>query len=173
MILKNVRCDWVYIKEANNKGKFSMTPLIPKDHPQLSEIKAAIEKARITGISKNKFSEADTKKSAFKSPLHDGDAEMVSEGLPKYYANTVFIRAYNAERPGIPISQSAMLDKFYSGAYFNLDIAFYPFNTESKGVGVGLNNVMWVADSERLDGRMSAEDAFKGMEVEEDGTDLT
>jgi hypothetical protein len=50
-----------------------------------------------------------------------------------------------------------------------VDVGFFPFSRDgNRGIGCGLNNVMFVKEGERLDGRQSAEQAFAGMRVEDD-----
>ena len=93
-------------------------------------------------------------------PLRDGDEER--EG--KEYENSFFINAGSKNAPGIidiygnHITQS---DGFYSGCYARATVAFYPFDVSgNKGVGTGLNNLLFVEHGERLDGASKAEDDF-------------
>jgi hypothetical protein len=52
----------------------------------------------------------------------------------------------------------------YSGCYFHAQLRFYPFDWnkgQSRGVGCGLQNMMLVGKGKRIDGRETAEQAFK------------
>ncbi len=149
-----------------------MCLMIPNSHPQLEEVKNAIETAKKKGIAAGKFSDANTKSANFKNPLHDGTAEHASDERPAHYKGHMYVNAnQKGGQPGLvgPDLQPLMSNEgLYSGAYFNVEINFYPFDTKSKGIGCGLNNVMFVKDGDRLDGRQNAEAAFAGMEVTED-----
>jgi hypothetical protein len=73
-------------------------------------------------------------------------------------------------RDGEPIIDSSQV---YSGIYARIDAGFFPFNTNgSFGIAVGFNNLMKWEDGGRLDGRMSADEAFAGLaEKFDDATD--
>ncbi len=172
MIVKNVRCDWVFLAETNQHGGYSMCLMIPDNHPQLKEVKEAIDAAMAKGIATGKFSKANTTSANFKHPLHDGTAEHATDERPAHYKGHMYVNAnQKGGQPGIvgpdlqPLMDSSCL---YSGAYYNVEINFYPFDTKSKGVGCGLNNVMFVKDGDRLDGRQNAEAAFAGLSTEGD-----
>ncbi len=148
-----------------------MCIMIPDNHPQLEEVKKAIATAKQKGISAGKFSEANTKSANFKNPLHNGTAEHASDERPAHYDKHWYVNAnQKGSQPGIvgPDLQPLMSsDSLYSGAYYNVEINFYPFDMKSKGVGCGLNNVMFLKDGDRLDGRQNAEAAFAGLETTE------
>lgn len=148
--------------------KYNAQILIPKsDDAQLKAIRAEIGKAIETGVSKGKYKVEQTKSAKFKNPLRDGD---------EYYAESpgaaresckghFFINATNTKQPGVvdkfgnPVIDP---DTVYSGCYGLADIQFFPFNASgSVGVGASLQNVMKKKDGERLDGRQSAQEAFK------------
>ncbi len=55
-------------------------------------------------------------------------------------------------------------DKFYSGCYVHIQVNPYPYkNSGNSGVGWGLQNVMFVEDGDRLDGRRTADEAFASL----------
>jgi hypothetical protein len=171
MVIKDVRVDWLFCFEPGAKGKYGVCVLMPKGSPQHKQVEAAVEEAK--GIAINKFTKAQTQSSAFKPCLRDGDEEIKSEGRPAHYAGMMFFNANNKEQPGIvgPKAEPLMdRNRLYSGCFCHVDVNFFPFNTESKGVGCGFNNIMLVRDGERLDGRTTAEDAFAGL-VEETNAD--
>lgn len=172
MLLKDVRFDWLFVWEKNSKGKYGVCCLFPKGGPVHKAVEAEVKKQVAKGIEKGIFTEAETKSSAFKWCLRDGDKEIETEDRPSHYKGMMFINAYNWDQPGIvgPDTQP-MLDQklFYSGCYGHADIGFYPFKKDGgKGVGSGLNNIMKTKDGERLDGRVSAAEAFDGLQVEDD-----
>jgi len=146
--------------------------MIPANDPQLANVKKAIEAAKQKGISGGKFSEANTKSANFKNTLHDGTAEFESDERPEHYKGHFYVNAnQKGGQPGIvgPDLQPLMDDScLYSGAYYNVEVNFYPFDTKSKGIGCGLNNAMFVKHGDRLDGRSNAEDAFAGLAAEGD-----
>ena len=167
----------------NGAMGYNMALLIPKDNEDgIKRIKRAIRSAFL------EFYGEDKKKhpKAWKSPLHDGDEKEDSEGT--VYEGHMFLNVKAADKidnktkevlqearqPGIvgPNGRPLMNleSEIYSGMLCRCDVNFYgyKFTVESQGVGVGLNNVMKVGDGERLDGRQSAEAAFKEFAVEDD-----
>ena len=170
MIITNLRSDWLFVWEKNSKGKYSACILIPKNDPQLQAIQAQISRAIKVGIEKGKFTEAQTRSASFKPCLRDGDVEIETEGRPVHYKGHMFFNANNKTQPGIvgPDTKPLMdQSKLYSGCFCHYDVNFYPFNNESKGIGAALNHIMLYKEGERLDGRVSAEEAFAGMQVDE------
>jgi hypothetical protein len=58
--------------------------------------------------------------------------------------------------------------KIYSGCFCHIEVSAYPFKRSgNNGVGWGLNNVMFVSDGDRLDGRRSAQSAFASLAPQE------
>jgi hypothetical protein len=171
MIITNVRLDWLFVWQKSKKGKFGGCVMMPLNHPQLEEVKAEIAKAKAAGIKKNMFTEANTKSASFKQCLRNGDEEVATGERLGHYKGHMFFNCNNKEQPGIvgpdtaPLMDQAQL---YSGCFCNVDVNFYPFNNESKGVGAGLNNIMLVRAGDRLDGRQDAATAFAGMTVNDD-----
>jgi len=166
MVIKNVLVDWLFCFEPGQKGKYGVAILIDKNDPQITLLQAAIDQAMAKGIAKNMFTKQQTQSSAFKKCLRDGDVEMETEGRPAHYKGKMFFNANNKDQPGIvgPKAEPLMdRNRLYSGCICHVDVNFYPFNKESKGVGCGFNNIMLVKEGERLDGRTSAEDAFSGL----------
>lgn len=162
VILQNVRCSYVFIKEPRpnedgSAGKYSIQILLPKDDPQVKKVKAAIKEAATS-----KFG-ANVKLGMLKLPLRDGDEERDGEE----YENMYFINANANRKPGIvnrnnePADADDLEELCYSGAYFHTSINFYAFEYQGKkGVAVGLNNVMLRKKGERLDGTVAATSEF-------------
>ena len=57
----------------------------------------------------------------------------------------------------------------YSGCFCNVSVNLYPFNANgNRGVAVGLGNIQFVKDGDRLSGRASADADFDALEDDED-----
>ena len=104
--------------------------------------------------------------------MRDGDAEQRENGGtvgPEYKGCWFFTASSHVSRPpillrripvadrepGDPLVEEADPNIFYSGCTVKLDINLYPFNNVSKGVAAGLNAVIFVKDTPRLDGQPS------------------
>lgn len=155
--------------------KYSVQVVIPKDNKALiAAIEANIEKAKQLGITKGLYNRAATDNAAFRTPLRDGDQEAAEkdDGSRDYLKGCMFFNASSSadrqpaivDRRGAPIMRR---DDFYSGCYGIADINFYPFKYGKGGVAAGLNSIMKREDGERLDGRLSTDQAF-GQFIEED-----
>jgi len=171
MIIAGVMVDWVSVWEPGSKGKFGACVILKDNDPQLEAIRAELAKQTAKGISMGKFTEAQSKAKSFLKCLRDGSEEVVTEGRPQHYMNTMFFNANNKQQPGIvgpnakPLMDQSVL---YSGCICNVDVNFFPYNNESKGIGCALNNIMLVKSAERLDGRVDAATAFNNFAVPED-----
>jgi hypothetical protein len=171
MVIKNALVDWLFVWEPGNKGKYSCCIILDKTDPQWKTLEAEYDKAIAKGIAGNKFTKQQTQSSAFKKLFRDGDVEIETEGRPKHYAGKRFFNANNKSQPGIVDQKGQPLldrNRLYSGCVCHVDVGVYPYNNESKGVGAGFNHIMLVKEGERLDGRTTAEDAFKGLTVEDE-----
>lgn len=167
MIIQNVRLDWLFCWERSKKGKFGACIMLPLDHPQLDQVQKEIDRKIALGIEQGKFTQANTKSAAFKKCMRDGNEEMEAEDRPAHYKDHKFFNANNKDQPGIVGPDTMPLmdrDQLFSGCFCNVDVNFYPFNNESKGVGAGLNNIMLTKQGERLDGRQDAATAFAGLQ---------
>ena len=153
--------------EEGGKAKYSVALLIPKsDKKTVAAIHAAVEAAKQQG----KVSKFGGKIPAnLKLPLRDGDEERPDDEV---YANNYFVNASAATKPGIvDRNRNAIMDKdeFYSGCYGVASVNFYPFTMSgNKGVACGLNNLMKLADGEPLGRRLSAEDDFAEINIDDE-----
>lgn len=154
-VIISARMSYVHVfkaKAATEGGepKFSVSLIIPKkDKAGIAKINAAIKAAAEEGKAtcfKGKMPKN------LKLPLRDGDEEREDEA----YAKSYFLNASSKTRPGIvDENRDEILDEegFYSGCYGKASINFYPFSVNgNNGVAVGLNNLMFVKDGERLGG---------------------
>lgn len=175
MVTGKVRLSYANIWEpkANDQGqlKYSCALLIPKeDKETLRKIKAIVDALKADA-------EVQFKKlpSNFKLPLHDGDQDKPDD---ENYAGHYFLNAYANAKPGIakPIGKGAdgktkfaeITDttEVYSGCYCKVSLNFYIYDNKSKGIGVGLNNIVKVQDGGPLAGRASVNEDFADEEFD-------
>ena len=95
VVIKDVIGSYVYLREArenqNGEKDYSMQIILPKNHPQVEQIKKAI-----TEVAKEHFGEK-IKLSMLKIPLRDGDTE---KDTPEYQ-NCYFFNAKAKKQPQI------------------------------------------------------------------------
>ena len=137
--------------------KYSVSLIIPKsDKETIEKINKAIEQAK----QDNASVWGGTVPKGLKGGLRDGDEEKEDPA----YANSYFINANSAQKPGVVDADlNAILDQseFYSGCYGRASISFFAYNSNgSKGIGCGLNNVQKLEDGEKLGGATSATEDF-------------
>lgn len=149
--------------EAGKEPEYSIALLWPKT-TDISDIKKAIEEAAVS-----KFGPAAGKLlgTKLKTPLKDGNLKVNDDGeVDPIYAGKWFVNARSKQRVPVvgvdlqPIDPSEV----YSGCFFHAQLRFYPFDWnkgQSRGVGCGLQNLMLVHKGKRIDGRETAEQAFK------------
>jgi hypothetical protein len=143
--------------KGGGTAKYSVSLIIPKsDTETIKKINDAIEQAK----QENKDVWGGTIPKGLKGGLRDGDEERDDPA----YANSYFINANSAQKPGVVDQDlNAILDpaEFYSGCYGRASVSFFAYNSSgSKGVGCGLNNVQKLEDGERLGGGTSAAQDF-------------
>jgi len=170
VITGKCRASYVHIFEPHSTNgsepKYSISIIIPKsDADTIGKIRAAIEEAKQSGISKWNGKLPPN----LKLPLRDGDEERPDDPA---YADSYFINCNSVEKPGIvdrkrvPITDPTVI---YSGCYIRVSINFYPFNTNgNRGVGAGLGNVQFWCDGDPLNGRVRAEDEFDALDAEDE-----
>lgn len=103
----------------------------------------------------------------FWTPFRDGAEKAHLDG---YGEGTLFFKASSRNRPGAvgpdgktPIDDAEAL---YAGCYVRISVSPYAFDNKMKGVGIGLNNVMFIRDGDRLSGGVNAEDDFGEFAME-------
>ena len=156
--IKDVRITFPQLwepKQVNGQGdpKFSASFLMPKDHPQIGEVKAALTEA---ATAKWGPKAADTLKALFaqdRLALHDGDAKSDYDG----YEGNLFVNASNKIRPLVvdqgrtPLAASD--GKPYSGCYVNAIVEFWAQDNQfGKRVNASLLGVQFSKDGDRLAG---------------------
>ena len=170
VITGKCRASYVHIFEPHSTNgsepKYSISIIIPQsDADTIGKIRAAIEEAKQSGISKWNGKIPPN----LKLPLRDGDEERPDDPA---YADSYFINCNSVEKPGIvdrkrvPITDPTVI---YSGCFIRVSINFYPFNTNgNRGVGAGLGNVQFWCDGDPLNGRVRAEDEFDALDAEDE-----
>jgi hypothetical protein len=152
---------------GDSDPKYSISLIIPKsDKDSVAKIKKAIENATSYGIS-DKW--GGKKPANIKVPLRDGDTERADR--PEY-KDSYFLNASCKTKPGVVDrnrQEITDLEEVYSGCYGYASINFYAYKSNgSTGIACGLNNIMKVKEGEPLGGRVSAEEDFADVKVDED-----
>lgn len=168
LVTGKVRFSYVNVFEPrqtpNGDLKYSVTLLIPKsDTNTYQKIVAEINKTLQENVSKIFKGVMPTNP---KIPLYDGDGVRPSgEPFSSECKGHWVITANSNDAPGVvdadcnPIISKS---EFYSGCYGRANLWFGAYNTNgSKGVCCKLNAVQKLEDGKHLDGRISAEEAFR------------
>ena len=150
-----------------SEAKYSVSCLIPKDDKKtLLAVHKAIEAAKEDGKVRKWGGKLPPN---LKLPLRDGDIDRPDD---ETYQNHFFLNATSKEAPQVvdrhvqPIMDPMMA---YSGCFCNVSVNLYPFNANgNRGVAVGLGNIQFVKDGDRLSGRASADADFDALEDDED-----
>lgn len=171
MMLKNVRLSYanLFQPRENKSGdlRYSTSLLIPKDHPQVDELSAVIDRQ-----GEERFGKKWASMRKRTDPLHDADENGRADDDPAY-EGMFYINTSSERKPQVVDRQvQPIIDEseIWSGCYANVSIAIFAFDVpENKGVSFGLNNVQKVKDGERLGGTPNAEEEFEAMDDEDDG----
>lgn len=104
----------------------------------------------------------------YKQAIRDGSekAELAGYGEGKKFANLT-----TKMRPGVVDSsgQDMASDDIYPGCYMRATVSAYAYDQNGgRGVALGLQNVRFVRDGERLDARTDASEDFKDVEDDRD-----
>lgn len=173
VIIRNVRFSYAHVFQKDNNDKYSVSVIIPKTHPQLTEIRDAIKAAVTSGVAKlgDRYRLQDVK------VLHDGDADRPED---KAYAGSFYLSARSNTRPGVVKPNTTGIggkttditdeNEFYSGCYGHVSVNFFAFNSgTNKGIACGLNNICKTRDGDYLGGRASAESDFADEDFSDSG----
>lgn len=157
LLLKDVRLAFPAIFEAESvnggEAKFSAGLLLPTDHPQLAEIRAALVE-----VAKNKWGAKaketyDKLEATDKLALHDGNLKAEYDG----FADMLYINASNSVRPTIvdrdrtPLVQAD--GKPYGGCYINASIELWAQDNKfGKRINASLRGVQFLRDGDAFSG---------------------
>ncbi len=111
----------------------------------------------------------------FKRGVRDGaeKADLEGYGEGKRFANIT-----SKMRPGVidlddeeigPEHNNA--DRIYPGCYARATVTAYGYSKKGKGVSLGLQNVQFVKDGDRLDSRTNASEDFQNEEIDDQWLD--
>jgi hypothetical protein len=154
------------------KGRYSLTALFP-DPKTMSESEKAKWNALVAACNKVsvetfKKPMKDLDRASYKTPFRKGsEKEYAGFSEAAYFATLSAINApgiLNLEGERIPASS------IYPGCYARASVNPFAYNNVGKGIAIGLNNIKFISDGERLDGRTSAEEDF-GSDPEEYAAD--
>lgn len=153
-------------------GRYDCCLLIDKDDKDtIACINKAIENAKAKGV-ESKWGGKIPKN--LQLPLHDGD-EKEDDQYSEQFEGKMFINPKAKSRPGIVDKHGARIidaEEIYSGCWVVAAISFFPYDANgNRGVGVGIDNVMKIADGESLAGKPSADSDFAGVAVDDDDDD--
>lgn len=152
--------------QSGGEPKYSMTLLIPKsDTVTINGIYAEIEKAKQEGAQKVFGGMIPP---TCRTPLYDGDGVRPSgEPFGEECRGHLVMTASAKMQPSIVgLDMQSIINPadVYSGCYVRANINFFAYNTNgNKGIGCGLNAVQKIEDGEPLTARVSAEEAFGGI----------
>lgn len=158
---------WSPKATLSGEEKYSVSCIIPKsDKKTLMAIHKAIEAAKEDGKSKKWGGKIPPN---LKLPLRDGDIDRPDD---ESYADAMFFNASSKDAPQIvdrrvqPITDPMTV---YSGCYCNVSVNAYAFSVSgNRGVAMGLGNIQFLKDGERLSGKASADADFEAVEEDEE-----
>lgn len=172
--LKNVRLSFPQLfvaKAVNGEGtpRYSATFLLPPDHPQLDQVRDAIDR-----VGKEKFGpkwpvvkkECERKDALV---LHDGDNKSQYDGFP----GNIYISASSNTRPLVLDRDKTPLDSSdgrpYGGCYVNAVVEVWAQdNRFGKRINASLGGVQFLRDGDSFGaGSISADDFDEVIEEEE------
>lgn len=154
--------------QANAQPKYSATLIFPAGTdltPLKNAITAAVE-SKWPGKSKDaKFM------AGLHKPLRNDPDDITAKGYPE---GSTFINVRTTQQPGLVYSHAAagtttpeivpqdkIRDVFYPGAKVRASVTAYCFDVNGKkGPTFALNNMQKVAEGDRLDNRVAAQDEF-------------
>jgi hypothetical protein len=152
-------------QQGEGKAKFSVVAIIPRDHPQLAEIKAAMSETAVAKWGAKAGETLKALQAGDRLCLHDGDAKSDKAG----YAGNLFINASNELRPLVVGPSQEVLTaadgKPYSGSYGNIIVEFWAQDNKfGKRVNASLMGAQHVKDGDRLSGGgIAAADDFEAI----------
>jgi Protein of unknown function (DUF2815) len=169
MRIENVRVNYVSLATpkafATKPGqpakppKYGVVVIIPKNHPQVAEIKAAKDAALAA-----KWPDPAKRPGGLWNPLQNGDDTDLFK--IEEYRGSVIINARNDRAVPVVDANVVPLDKsrydengeWGSGDFANVFVEFYAFDNVQRGVACSLQGVQFVKHGERMAGSRKAVD---------------
>jgi len=148
MTIDKVRLAYCHLAEprAAAEGaepKYSCTLIIPKDHPQVAAIKAAIKEAATA-----KFGDKPPK--GLRNPLRDGDETDQESGerlRGPEFAGAFMLNVSSKRKPEIVVGKAKAAPTeahLRSGHYASVKVGFYGYDAAgNRGISAGLNG-LWI-----------------------------
>lgn len=144
--------------EAGGKADFNAAFIIPKDHPQVAEIREAmreVAKDKWGAKAKEVYSLMEKQD---RLALHDGDTKPSLDG----YDGNLFINARNKAKPTVVDRGRKELTesdgKPYAGCYVNVILEFWAQDNQyGKRVNASLGGVQFYADGDAFSGGRPAD----------------
>lgn len=168
------RLSYVHLKEPkafeDEKPKYSVTILIPKDHPDVAKIEKTIK--ALYQANADNFKGIKMTSKNFNYPLRDGDEYFEEHPENPEYEGMMYIKSSSVSRPQLfDADKNEIFDaeEIYSGCFARASLKFFAYWEKGKGVSSFLNSVMFIKDGERFGSSNTADpDDFD----EEDETDF-
>lgn len=163
-------------QESDDGGSARYTGafIIPPDHPQLAEVKKAMQVAAKTKWKEDAEGVYRTLEKKDRLALHDGDDKAKYAG----YRGNLFINGARQEKDGPPLvigadkmPLTAKSGKPYSGCYVNASLEFWAMDHPKNGqrVCATIRGVQFAKDGEAFGGSGAADagefDAIEGTEA--------
>jgi len=177
--------------EPDGKEKYGCTLVFPLGEPGKylpGPINVTALKAAATECAKNAFGAKLAtliKEGTFRSPFLKKDSEIEKRGYPVGPDGTVYIRVTSMKKPGcasnrkgpdnkvLMLSDREVEEMLYAGARVRASIRPFPYEYLGNcGVSFALNNIQFLGDGERMDGRQNPQDEFEPTVDEADLPDL-
>lgn len=172
VLIRNVRLSYEHIFQPSafddtQKAKYSVELIIPKDHPDLPNIRRALFEAGAEKFG-SAFATGKPWPTGYTCALKDADKDVDGSGVllaeknPEY-AGAYILKADSTKRPLVYGRRKEALTEadgiIYSGCYINVSAAAsgYEFGKMKKGVKCYLNGVQFVQDGERFGADASAD----------------
>lgn len=150
-----LRASYVHLVEPkafeDEKPKYSVTLLIPKDHPDVAKIEKIIKKLYDANAENFKGIKMTSKN--FNYPLRDGDEYFEEHPENPEYEGHMYIKSSSVSRPQLfDADKNEIFDpaEIYSGAWIRASLKLFAYHEKGKGVSSFLNSVMFIKDGERF-----------------------
>lgn len=163
------------LNELSKKAEYSVVALFPKG-TDLSGLEKAAKEAMVKrwGVDPKKWPK--NRRSPFRDQVerekeNDEGLKYLPDG---HEAGAIFMNLKTKNRPGlVNASCKPILDEteFYAGCYARAAVVAYAYDAAGNaGVAFGLQHIQKLKDGEPFSGRVSLEQAFSPLEMEDSQT---